>query len=247
MPESTNNLSSMIMSSYFRGFLIALKVLWPLIALIVLALIVNILFKLWEMSRISKSGLKDIDKMDGLTFEKYLQTLFKRLGYKVERTTYIGDYGADLIVSKDGVRSVIQAKRYKNKVNIKAIQEVVAAKAKYNCTEAIVVTTSYFTKAAIDLAKANKVILWDRNKLVNILVSVQNKGRDELIKDESTVVTEEDKEESNFCAICGKPVSEKVKQYCLSDPEKFGGKVYCYEHQKIIKYEHQKIIKARRM
>ncbi|WP_404429611.1 nuclease-related domain-containing protein [Sutcliffiella horikoshii] len=33
------------------------------------------------------------------------------------------------------------------------------------------------------------------------------------------------------CSICNKPVSDKVKTYCLSN-KKFNGKVYCFEHQK---------------
>ncbi|WP_404348148.1 NERD domain-containing protein [Sutcliffiella horikoshii] len=33
------------------------------------------------------------------------------------------------------------------------------------------------------------------------------------------------------CSICNKPVSDKVKTYCLSN-KKFDGKVYCFEHQK---------------
>lgn len=33
------------------------------------------------------------------------------------------------------------------------------------------------------------------------------------------------------CTVCNKPVSEKVKTYCLAN-KKFNGKIYCYEHQK---------------
>ncbi|MEN8701905.1 nuclease-related domain-containing protein [Bacillus infantis] len=33
------------------------------------------------------------------------------------------------------------------------------------------------------------------------------------------------------CTVCNKPVSDKVKSYCLAN-KKFNGKVYCYEHQK---------------
>ena len=36
----------------------------------------------------------------------------------------------------------------------------------------------------------------------------------------------------NICALCGKPVSEKAMQYCLAHQERFGGKIYCYEHQR---------------
>ncbi|MFT4416043.1 hypothetical protein ACLM5H_19460 [Fredinandcohnia humi] len=37
---------------------------------------------------------------------------------------------------------------------------------------------------------------------------------------------------SNKCLVCGEIVSEKVKQYCLSNSKRFNGKVYCFEHQK---------------
>jgi hypothetical protein len=35
------------------------------------------------------------------------------------------------------------------------------------------------------------------------------------------------------CIVCQKPVSEKVKSFCLSN-KKFQGKIYCYEHQKTL-------------
>ncbi|WP_284641998.1 hypothetical protein [Paenibacillus silviterrae] len=35
----------------------------------------------------------------------------------------------------------------------------------------------------------------------------------------------------NTCAACGKTVSEKVKQFCLSRPGRFQGKIFCYDHQ----------------
>ncbi|MGJ9459655.1 nuclease-related domain-containing protein [Oceanobacillus sp. CF4.6] len=35
------------------------------------------------------------------------------------------------------------------------------------------------------------------------------------------------------CTVCNKPVSDKVKTYCLSN-KKFKGKTYCYEHQKTV-------------
>jgi hypothetical protein len=43
----------------------------------------------------------------------------------------------------------------------------------------------------------------------------------------------ESKEEGAKCKICHKPVSAKVKAYCLSN-RKFKGEIYCYDHQKSI-------------
>jgi Nuclease-related domain len=36
---------------------------------------------------------------------------------------------------------------------------------------------------------------------------------------------------SSTCTVCNKPVSDKVKTYCLAN-KKFNGKIYCYDHQK---------------
>jgi len=33
------------------------------------------------------------------------------------------------------------------------------------------------------------------------------------------------------CTDCGRSVSQKVKEFCLTNRNRFGGKVYCYEHQ----------------
>jgi restriction system protein len=120
--------------------------------------------------RLARSGIAEIDRMDGITFERRLVHLFSGLGYRVERTRARGDYGADLVLEKEGVRTVVQAKRWTKNVGVKAIQEAVAAKPMYRCDRAIVVTNRYFTEQAKTLAKANKVGLWNRDELVSALL-----------------------------------------------------------------------------
>ncbi|WP_199624637.1 restriction endonuclease [Paenibacillus alkalitolerans] len=86
--------------------------------------------------------------MDGRQFEHYLGILFKNHGYQVNVTKAAGDYGADLVITKDGKKTVVQAKRYSKNVSLKAIQEAVAAKAHYGAVDAWVVTNSQFTEPA---------------------------------------------------------------------------------------------------
>jgi len=43
--------------------------------------------------------------------------------------------------------------------------------------------------------------------------------------------SEEKTSPSSTCSVCNKPVSDKVKTYCLEN-KKFNGKIYCYDHQK---------------
>ena len=115
--------------------------------------------------------------MEGLTFERYLEVLFRNLGYKAERTQASGDFGADLIISKGGIRTIVQAKRYSKNVGVKAIQEVVAAQKIYNGTKAMVVTNSGYTKQAQVLARANNVELWNREHLVTAMLSIQKNAQ----------------------------------------------------------------------
>ena len=48
------------------------------------------LFAYHRKKRLAASGIADIDTMDGKAFEEYLEVLFGKLGYKVERTRYVG-------------------------------------------------------------------------------------------------------------------------------------------------------------
>lgn len=109
--------------------------------------------------------LDNIDLMSGYEFESFIAQLFKNLEYQVDITKSSGDQGADIIIEKNNERTVIQTKCYTYPVGNKAIQEVVSSKKIYNANKAMVITNSLFTKSAIQLAKANSVILWDRNIL----------------------------------------------------------------------------------
>jgi HJR/Mrr/RecB family endonuclease len=117
--------------------------------------------------------INDVDMMDGIQFEKFIGKLFAGQGYLVSYTPQTGDQGVDLIAEKNGVRVGIQAKRYTGRISNSAIQEIVAGKIHHLCDNAMVVTNSYFTKSAIDLAVSNNVILWDRTLLKDKLSEKQ--------------------------------------------------------------------------
>lgn len=128
---------------------------------------------LWRLQsrQYLKLDLSEVDKLNGHEFERFLAPLFERQGYHATVTRGSGDFGADLVLKKDGITTIIQAKRYgeNKKVGVKAVQEVVGALAFYNATEAVVVTNRYFTRQAENLAKANNVKLIDRDKLNSLI------------------------------------------------------------------------------
>ncbi|MBD8069387.1 nuclease-related domain-containing protein [Bacillus sp. PS06] len=59
------------------------------------------------------------------------------------------------------------------------------------------------------------------------------KGREEHKHTLQTSEVNEETRSSYTCSVCNKPVSDKVKKYCL-DNKKFNSKIYCFEHQKSV-------------
>ncbi|MEG3863476.1 restriction endonuclease [Microcoleus sp. herbarium12] len=117
-----------------------------------------------------ESFILEIDEMTGKEFENFLAVHFRICGYSVTLTQDSQDYGADLILYKDGSKTVVQAKRSKNPVGIKAVQEVAGAVRHYKGNRAIVITNNRFTENACKLAKSNDIELWDRKKLIESIL-----------------------------------------------------------------------------
>lgn len=146
-------------------------------------------------------NIESIDKLgdNGREFEKFIAKLYRAMGFTSKTTMDLkeendlpecimnrsgnGEQGADVIVffnkpeiffgrEYDGF--IIQCKQYSNKVENKAIQEVVGAVKMYEKhfirkLQPVVITNNYFTGPAEDLAKANEVILINRDSLPELV------------------------------------------------------------------------------
>ena len=128
--------------------------------------------KMKKRKRYLNSTLETVDAMSGEEFEEFLKAHFEKMGYEVQLTPGTNDYGIDLICksrnnsNKDQENGfVVQAKRYKGKVGVAAVQQVIAGTKYYNCKYGMVITNSFFTKNAWELAKKSGITLWDRNVL----------------------------------------------------------------------------------
>lgn len=110
-----------------------------------------------------------VDGMSGRQFEDFLVTMYETLGYQIEETPHVGDQGADLVVERGGRRMVVQAKRYLEGVGNAAVQQAAAARTHYGAQEAVVITNSFFTKSAEELAESTGVTLVSRDELGGLL------------------------------------------------------------------------------
>lgn len=168
--------SLLVIGSYaYMGLVPLRKFGWLAIGVGLLPLLYNILS---EKKRFSKAKITEIDEMSGLEFEDYVVYLLLNSGYqKAENTGEGPDQGVDVRAVKDKVKYGIQCKRWKNKVGNKAIQEIHAGKDYYQLDQAIVVTNSFFTASAKELAKRLNIELWDRTAVIQMIEKVHQQKK----------------------------------------------------------------------
>lgn len=147
-----------------------LIVLFPIVLIyLVVEKIKKIKVQRDNKNKIRLYNISQLDHLSGIEFENYLKSLFENMGYETQMTKATGDYGADLIVSKNGKKTIIQAKCYNHTVGVKAVQEIIAARNHYHIYRAMVITNNYFSREAENLALESDVILTDRIVLEKML------------------------------------------------------------------------------
>lgn len=112
-------------------------------------------------------SLEYIDNIpSGLEFEESFSLILKKLGYdNIQITSGSGDFGIDVIATKDDIKYGFQCKLYSGTVGNDAVQQAYAGRIHYNCNVVIIVTNNYFTEQAKKQALETQVILWDRDIL----------------------------------------------------------------------------------
>lgn len=110
--------------------------------------------------------LAEIDKMDGIIFEKFCRNLLQMNGFtNIEFTPGSGDHGIDLLAEKDDITYAIQCKCYSSNIGNAAVQQAHTGKSIYHKDISVVMTNRYFTQQAIDEADSLGVKLWDRDRI----------------------------------------------------------------------------------
>ena len=171
---------------FTEGFGLGLEMFWSIVLanpmligflaiFFVITVLLGLIKKTLRYNKLKKSGILNVDEMSGREFEEYLRVLFRERGYQVQLTPTTGDFGADLILSAKNQKIVVQAKRYKKNVGLKAVQEISTAKNHFNADECWVVTNSSYTEPAKKLAASNRVRLVDRELLMKWMLEMKKK------------------------------------------------------------------------
>lgn len=149
------------------------KASFMIVTMVAIFLLIVFLLEQREIAQI-ESGYQYLSPFE---FEKYVAQLFKEKDYKVDITPKSGDFGADVIARKSGETVAIQVKKQRNNVGVKDVSHLVGSLHYYGADRGVLVTTSNFTKAAIEMAKKAPVELWDRERLNNEIRDILHNKR----------------------------------------------------------------------
>lgn len=123
--------------------------------------------------------LSDLDRRPNLMeltpseFESLIQNLFTKMGLETRQTRPSRDGGVDCVAFDNrpifGGKVVIQAKRYKNTVDVSSVRDLFGTMQNEGASKGILVTTSGYGKASFEFASGKPLELIDGSHLLYLL------------------------------------------------------------------------------
>ena len=126
------------------------------------SVIISIKKLLMEWRRVDIGMQNDFADLSPREFEEFIAELFTKMGFQVEITPYVKDFGADFIAKRGEDTVLVQVKKYARGHNVGAteVQQTLGAMWKHKANKSILVTTSDFTVEAEEQAKEAPIELW---------------------------------------------------------------------------------------
>ncbi len=126
--------------------------------------------RLFETTSASSSA-DALNNMSWREFETLVGEGFRRRGYSVKETGGGGpDGGVDLVLSKDGEKTLVQCKQWKAfKVGVSTVRELYGVMAADGAAAGFVVTSGRFTQEAAAFAAGKNIHLMDGAALMRLL------------------------------------------------------------------------------
>jgi restriction system protein len=127
--------------------------------------IIDVAAEKWTQN---KSALSWID-INPREFEIACCNELKKAGWDANATRASWDQGIDVIAKSNGLKLVVQCKKYESIVGNKAVQEIIAGREFEKANFAAVVSLTDFTKSAYQLATSANVILLHPDRILSLL------------------------------------------------------------------------------
>ncbi|MFW6323581.1 MAG: restriction endonuclease [Desulfovibrionales bacterium] len=156
----------------------------PLVFLLAVIVGVHKYFQGKRLRKFRRSGMHRVDEMDEQEFSRFLEELFTRLGYRIEKSGPSGGGSAVLLLTRQGKSTAVFGLRTNRKLGLLEVQEVRSARTRFDCDFGIVVTNSTFNYPAQAVADKESIELWDRNLLAETMLDAGMSEQEFSQKDE---------------------------------------------------------------
>ena len=116
-----------------------------------------------------KSGTKSIPRIEALSpveFESFVAEQLRKDGYSVKLTSASGDMGIDIIAIGSSEKIVVQCKKWRKAVGQPVVRDFYGALMHEKADRGLLVTTSRFSKQAIEFAGGKPIELIDSDGLL---------------------------------------------------------------------------------
>ncbi|MDW8405853.1 restriction endonuclease [Chloroflexus sp.] len=151
----------------FGSLSLSLPLLWTITTIIAGLTIVFFINRYLRKQRLQALRRQQLLALSPSEFEQRVALLLEDLGWKqVVVRGGSGDRGVDITAERDGLRFIIQCKRYSKPVGPNYVRDLVGALQIQQADRAILVTTSSFTRQSQLEARGQAVELWDNRILL---------------------------------------------------------------------------------
>ena len=111
-------------------------------------------------------------KMDGVTFEHEVASIYRELGYEAKTTKATGEGGVDIRLWKDGEYSIAQCKNVRHQIDAPAVRKLLETANNEKASKAILICSAGFTPKAKEFAKWKSIELLDLNQFLMLVNSI---------------------------------------------------------------------------
>ena len=151
----------------------------PWLSLFCLVFAMLSVLRRWS-TRIDLQNQESVDSLVALgpkEFENLTGEYFRREGFRVGESLGIGpDGGVDLRLRKEGGLTLVQCKRWKSrKVGLPVVRELLGAMTAEQAARGILITTSSFTREAVDFARSQPIDLIEGRQWLDMIRAQQRR------------------------------------------------------------------------
>jgi len=167
-----------------------------------------------------QSSIETIRALSWQEFELLVGEAFKRKGFEVREKGGGGaDGGIDLILRKNGRKSIVQCKRWKNaSVSVMVVRELYGVMTAEYASDCILVSSGAFTSEARLFAENKPIWLIDGPELLKLVADVQHKVLQTKSQSEGTNPSLE-----NPCPLCGSIMVRRIAKRGINAGNEFWG------------------------